>query len=555
MPDGRIGRFEVPEGTTPENAQSLIEQHLSGQTQQPQEQGFSQRVGQAFDERAAMEQRIAEQAVAGQKTTPEALGEIALSSTGGKVGDVIGAAVQPAMQAIAPYVPQGVKDVAGFVGEQYQKIPERGRDVISAVGNLANLVPTGAVGKAAVTAAPTVAKVGVKGAEIASDVGKIATVATKKQAVSTVAPVIPKETAVLADRAKDFGIELRVDQISPTRARKSLQKISQDIPYSGVDVSEQVQKQQFHRALAKEIGQNADNLSPEVIGKFLSDSSSKFNSAIGTGDFKVTSSDMGKISNIESALPKTVTKDIADIVRTHTKQFKQDLTPRTGQKTVSAGVDEFGRPLEKTVSTKLEPIINAQKLASLRSELVTSLPNIDSKARGHVSKIINVIDDIAERNISPEAASKLKEVRTEWRNFKTMEPLLEKSTDGFINPTELMNRVASSKYIKASRLKVGEDNFVDLARFGKKFLVRSEGSDTVSKGLLAGGIGSLLPTAMIASPAAAAGSAALQAGLIGANRGFQAINKSQAIVEASIKKSLKQKKSNPLSNLLPKDKK
>lgn len=29
MPDGRIGRFEVPEGTTAENAQSLIEQHLS----------------------------------------------------------------------------------------------------------------------------------------------------------------------------------------------------------------------------------------------------------------------------------------------------------------------------------------------------------------------------------------------------------------------------------------------------------------------------------------------------------------------------------------------
>jgi hypothetical protein len=29
MPDGRIGRFEVPEGTTPEGAQQLIEQHLA----------------------------------------------------------------------------------------------------------------------------------------------------------------------------------------------------------------------------------------------------------------------------------------------------------------------------------------------------------------------------------------------------------------------------------------------------------------------------------------------------------------------------------------------
>jgi hypothetical protein len=33
MPDGQIGRFEVPEGTSPEDAQTLIQQHLSGSTQ------------------------------------------------------------------------------------------------------------------------------------------------------------------------------------------------------------------------------------------------------------------------------------------------------------------------------------------------------------------------------------------------------------------------------------------------------------------------------------------------------------------------------------------
>jgi hypothetical protein len=38
MPDGRIGRFEVPEGTTPEQAQTLIAQSL-GQTEQPRTGG------------------------------------------------------------------------------------------------------------------------------------------------------------------------------------------------------------------------------------------------------------------------------------------------------------------------------------------------------------------------------------------------------------------------------------------------------------------------------------------------------------------------------------
>ena len=31
MPDGRVGRFEVPEGTTPEQAQALISQSLQSE--------------------------------------------------------------------------------------------------------------------------------------------------------------------------------------------------------------------------------------------------------------------------------------------------------------------------------------------------------------------------------------------------------------------------------------------------------------------------------------------------------------------------------------------
>lgn len=42
MPDGRIGRFEVPEGTTPEQAQSMIVASLGGQqAQQPEEKTFT----------------------------------------------------------------------------------------------------------------------------------------------------------------------------------------------------------------------------------------------------------------------------------------------------------------------------------------------------------------------------------------------------------------------------------------------------------------------------------------------------------------------------------
>ena len=53
MPDGRIGRFEVPEGTTPEQAQRLIAESLA-QTEQPQtETGGMARAGQLLARGAA----------------------------------------------------------------------------------------------------------------------------------------------------------------------------------------------------------------------------------------------------------------------------------------------------------------------------------------------------------------------------------------------------------------------------------------------------------------------------------------------------------------------
>lgn len=53
MPDGRIGRFEVPEGTTPEQAQRLIAESLA-QTEQPQtETGGMARAGQLLTRGAA----------------------------------------------------------------------------------------------------------------------------------------------------------------------------------------------------------------------------------------------------------------------------------------------------------------------------------------------------------------------------------------------------------------------------------------------------------------------------------------------------------------------
>lgn len=174
--------------------------------QPPQDSSFAQRVGQAFDERQANEQRIADEAIAGKRTEAEALGEIALSSTGGKVGDVIGAALQPivkpAIEAASPYIPQQVKDVASGISNLYGQIPERGRDIVSAGGNLLNLIPVAATEKAVIQSVPKIADVGAAGAKTVAK-------STKSILEKSVEKVVPKTDEFLtSDEARKLAAPL-----------------------------------------------------------------------------------------------------------------------------------------------------------------------------------------------------------------------------------------------------------------------------------------------------------------------------------------------------------
>jgi hypothetical protein len=137
---------------------------------------------------------------------------------------------------------------------------------------------------------------------------------------------------------------------------------------------------------------------------------------------------------------------------------------------------------------------------------------------------------VIEQSLPPERADAIRTLNKQYRNFKTVEPLLEKSVGGRINPTDLMNRVASSKFIKASRKDIGQDELVDLAEIGK-FMTKQGGSDTAQKQAVMGGLYGLGGTAAYFDP--------LSAGVaLGANRILQKVNQSSGLLEKSVEKSL-----------------
>jgi hypothetical protein len=526
-PDGGTYEYSVPDDTSPDDVMAHAQQSFkpaAPEAQAPQNPGFFDRVGADIAKRQAETNVSAQQYNAGNQTLGEGLlqgigqgagfandltGE-AFKSIGSGLnsltGGYAGKAANNVLDSLAgTRVGRDMVGAKDYLASQYADFeknnPRAARDINATTNiGLLGLSGTPVKGTSVVTAPMDAAAAGAKAVAVPAQYAA-------RVAGSALAPTIPEDTALLAKRAADLNIPLSLDQIAPGNVRDTVQKISQKVPFSGVDQFQDAQRAAFNKALAGTIGQQSDSLGPATIKNFLADANTKFSSAIGTGDFQIQPEDFQKLSTLESALPRKVTNDIGDIVKNNIQQFKDDLTNS------QAG----------TAS------IPAQKLASLRSELVQRLPTIDSQARPHVAELVNVIDDIAQRNITPQAAATLQQARREWRNFRTLEPLLEKSTTGQINPTDLLNRVAASPYIHAAQTSVGEDDLVDLARIGK-MLAKKGGSDTAEKAAYLGAMG----TGAFLNPFIAA---KMGAGIAG-NRALQSFyNQSPALLNATIKKS------------------
>lgn len=276
-------------------------------------------------------------------------------------------------------------------------------------------------------------------------------------------PNVSQAVKELAATAKNkFGIDLSIDQIAPGNVRDTIQKISQNIPGSGVESFQTKQQSQWMRGVAKTIGEDADNLQPEVINRYLDRAGKDFESTLAGKNIKFSQNDINGLADIATVAKRKVSSNLAEVVQHNVNDVLANLSQF---KVGNGGV--------RTVP--------GEKLASLRSQLLKDLPGIEGGARQQVAKIIDKLDDVVSTHLTPEEAKQLSTARLQWRNFRTIEPLLEKSTDGMINPTQLKQKVASSKYIKSSRKVIGEDDLVDLANIGAKFMAKKGGSDTAQK--------------------------------------------------------------------------
>lgn len=460
MPDGRIGRFEVPEGTTPENAQKMIEHHLSGNSdtninQQAEPQGVMQGLKRA--NRAAGEfirdagagalrgagsigatllspLDIAKDAIAGKGLSLESnrqrraamdsgLREMgadteSLAYGAGKLGGEIAGtagiggvlaggvrAVSQAPRAAAlanALASSGMKaGTAPGVGNMLTRMAGGG----VAGGAMAGMVnPEDAGSGAAIGSAlpPALKAAGIA----AQQIGKAGSAVVNPLRGGSVSP----EVAALANRAKSMGIDIPADRLTSSKPLDAIASGLNYIPFSGRAATEARMNKQLTQAASRLIGQDSDNMAL-ALRKASDDLGGKFDDVLKNNPVKFDA------------------------------QLYDDLT------TIFATAEkELGSDALKPVAAQMEELFNKGASGVIDGQAAYNIKRtLDRLGRGntptahHATEMKKALMGALDRSLGADQAAAFAKTRQQYGNMLALEKIAKNGVEGEISIARLAN--------------------------------------------------------------------------------------------------------------------
>lgn len=326
---------------------------------------------------------------------------------------------------------------------------------------------------------------------------------------NAIAPRLAPETADLARKAVEtYGIPLSHSQVGDSRFNKVLSATLEGIPLSGAGAFQKSQQTAFNKALAKTLGENADNLSPEVIRSAYKNIGQKFDDVLAGQTIKIDDAALNTLANIEDEASRALTGDHLNIVKSNINKFLSDVAP--------------------------DGTISGEKINSFRSALAKALRQTRNDATGYLSDLQEAVVDISVQGV-PEKRALLDTARNQYRNLKTLEPLVAKSQVGDISPAALLGSVTSDKTGKMLQSRGMTGDLGELARIGQAFLKPQVANSGTPERLAAYGL--IGTPAMFIDPITTLASAAVT---IGGARAFNALNTSQGAMARLLRQSAQQ---------------
>lgn len=253
--------------------------------------------------------------------------------------------------------------------------------------------------------------------------------------------VVPAARKELAQLAKERGISLTPAQLSDSRFMKWAQSMLRSVPFTGAQGRYDRQVGAFNRAVASEIGEQADNVGPEVYGRAKRRQSDTFDDLTSRNALRVDNQLIQSLSNIADSAK--VSPSLAQDVEGAIDRFYSLAT--TGQ----GGVVVPGAAYQ-AFDTELGQIIKAG------GPPAHFLGNVQSAVRRAM-----------DASISPRDAQAWQQLRREYGARKTIAPLAAKSVDGTISPQGLTGAVTNTNAAKEAQASGRRGGLGDLARIGQ----------------------------------------------------------------------------------------
>jgi hypothetical protein len=320
-----------------------------------------------------------------------------------------------------------------------------------------------------------------------------------------IVPAVDEAIQSTAQLAQKYNIPLGLDQIAGSKTRQFLTSTTGRIPFSGGSKLAETQQKAFNREVLKTIGADgAEKVSEEVVDSAVKNIGQKFDDVLGGKTITLSPEHIQKFKGIADEASMALAAD------------KQKSVQAAINKVLD-NVDEAGQ-------------ISGEKINDVRSSLSKIAKNADPGIKQYINDIVDQVVDISTEG-NPAARELLNTARYQWKNLRTLEPLLAKSFDGNIKPALLKNAVIN-KFggLNLARGNAGE--LGDLAKVGD--LLKSKIGDTGTAERLASY--SALSGGGLAALSAFNPALALKvAGGIGTSAAYQAYNRAQPLVNAAIR--------------------
>lgn len=330
---------------------------------------------------------------------------------------------------------------------------------------------------------------------------------------NAIAPRVTKGAEEAINYAMKHNIPLSLDQITPGMARKYMTSAAGRVPLSGGDKFPELQQTAFNKAVLKSIGVDGDKITGEIAEEAYNTIGKKFDDVLSGKVLTITPEQKQKILNIYDSTKNTIINEKRNIVKNNVDEI---LSNFEGDK------------------------ITGEKIGDLRSEITSRIKEADSGVQPYLRKLLDNIVDISTEG-SPEAKTLLKEARYQYKNLKTLEPILVKAENGNINPNLLRERVRNSYGNKAT-LTDNAGELGELAKVANLMKKKVGDSGTAERAIAYGALG--LPAAAIGAYNTpgdvvdkALGGALGFGGAVGLARGYNKYNTSQANILKTIERS------------------